>query len=342
MLWLLRHLNLECRNYEGKESTGAAVLESLSGQHPFVDDLLKVREIEKLLGYYQKWKELVKKDGRIHAQYNADQARIRTGRLSCSNPNLQQVPRGTVREIFVPKDGNVLVVIDFAQIEPRVVAQLSQDPRLIQAFKDEDDFYSVIIKGALDLKETPKEIKEKQPDMRNLGKTVGLSVLYGIGPAKLAQTIRNATGRQDMDFGKAKEIIDNYFSAFPGLNDLREKVAKYIGKKGYVPNIFGRHVYVDLEDIHHKGVNSLVQSSASDLCIASQLILQKKLNDKIKLVHLVHDEVVYEVPEDKAGDFVNTAEQTTTQDVLGLVKVKSRWQVPLRVEAKTGGSWAIK
>lgn len=347
MLWLLKHLGLECRDYTGKETTGAAVLESLAGQHPFVDDLLKTREVEKLLGYYQKWKELVKPDGRIHAQYNADQSRIRTGRLSSSNPNMQQVPKGKPRELFVAPANHCLVIIDYAQIEPRVVAQLSQDENLINGFMEGHDFYSVLIKGVLNLKQSVEEIHATAKDTpyRNLGKVVGLSVLYGIGPSKLAVTLKNATKKEDIDFKKAREIIDNYFNAFPGLLELRTKVARSIESRGYVRNIFGRHVYVDAGDAGHLGVNSLVQSSASDLCLSSQIVLRKRLSKlkmQVRLVHLVHDEVIYEVPIGAEEEFLQVAKESMTSNVLETVKIGGEWVVPLEVEAKVGPTWAAK
>lgn len=344
VLWALSHVGINPKNMDGKDSTAELPLVPFKGKHPLVDDLLELRGLEKLLGYYQKWQELIKDDGKIHASFNADQGRIRTGRLSSSNPNMQQVPKGEPRQLFVSEPGTRMVVIDFAQIEPRVVAQLSGDPSLIEAFTTGEDFYSVIIKGVLKLKEEPAYIHKNMKDVRDLGKNVALSILYGIGPNKLAATIRNATGK-DMNAEQARDISKNYFNAFPGLLELRKKVSDFITKHGFIRNIFGRHVIVEEEDIHHTGVNSLVQSSASDLCIASQIILQREIAQrgmKAWINLLVHDEVVYTVAEDEVDEFLRIATECMTQRVIEMVKIKSVWQVPLAIEAKVGDNWGIK
>lgn len=335
--WLLtQKLNIPCVKWDGSISTDRETLDQYRSSHPIVDELIELRKLQHQITYYKQWWEASGVDGRIRSHYNLDVTR--TGRLSSSEPNLQNIDRGVARTAFVAGPGKKLVIIDYAQIEPRIAAHYSQDPLLLGAFSRDTDFYSVIIRGMLDLKESPEQIRDSMPAIRSLGKTVGLAILYGIGPNKLANLLSRGSGRT-IGYGEAKNYIQKFFDAFPGLRELRQRVAEEILDRGYIENLCGRHVYIKPEDIYHKGVNALIQSSASDLCCKSQLGLAKTIQDNkldAKLVLLVHDEVVYEVDTCSIDVFKDVAYKHMIEQWQPILKV------PLKIEIGVGDNWGAK
>lgn len=340
--WILDTIGLSSRDTKTKKpSTNNNALNAIKGDHPVVESLLDFRKTEKTLGYYNEWHKAIRNDGRIHASFSL--VRTRTGRTSCSNPNLQQVPKGDPRKLFIPREGYRFVIADYAQIEPRVAAQLSRDPSLIKAFTSGDDFYSVLIKGVLQLPESPKEIKANKK-IRDLGKVLGLSVLYGIQPFSLAADLTKGSGK-DWDETQAARVISDYFAAFPGLHTLKNHVVADAVNKGYVVNIFGRHCPVAHTEASRLSVNTLIQSSASDLLLYSQVLLQKEIEYRklnAVLVLAVHDEVVYEVKESDVDTFVPVLTDCMERRVLENVKLSRAWEVPLIAEAKVGNNWGDK
>lgn len=320
-------------DYKKKErvsSTNEEALQALP-KGPLTDNLLRHRELTKLLGYIEGWLGVVY-NGRIYPTYNMDIAR--TGRLSCSNPNLQQVPRdGSIRRLFTSDVGKRLIIADYAQIEPRVAAHYSGDTNLQTIFINEIDFYGSIAQRVLGVDCEANEVKSKYPALRAVAKEIGLSILYGIGPAKLRDRIRNGTGR-DYGLGDCQSIIDDYFRAYPGLLKLRKEVDKIATQRArmdgysYVTNYFGRKVLLDPRKIYSQGVNSLIQSTASDICMFTQLNVSGG-----ELTAIVHDEIIYNAAPENAESFVKHLTEQATNIKLN---------VPLKLETVIGDTWADK
>lgn len=336
LLWLLTNkLGVACKDRKNKLSTSKETLEKYADSHPALQKILNYRSGTSTVSQFHTLEEAAGWDSRIHTSFNLDIAR--TGRLSSSDPNIQNVKRGAARTMFVASPGYKLVVVDYAQIEPRVVAHLSRDETLIDAFHSSQDFYSVIIKGMLNLDESPEEIKANTV-LRSLGKTVGLAVLYGIGPAKLAFMLTKAAGKQ-YSYQQAHACIETFYKNFKGLAEFRRKVMAYYAKHKALVNMFGRPVYMDAADVEHKAINAIVQGSASDLnCIANLKYLPELVKENgldARLVHLVHDECIWEVRDD--------AQQKVFLGCVHDAMVKKfDLRVPLAIEPKIGDSWGVK
>lgn len=336
LLWLLKDkLGIECKDRKDKYSTSKEVLEKYSEEHPLLKDILEYRSTVSTVSQYNTLELASLYDNKIHTSFNLDIAR--TGRLSSSDPNLQNVRRGDARKIFKAEEGYKLVVVDYAQIEPRVVAHLSRDESLINAFKTEKDFYSVIIKGMLNLSKSVEEIKV-DPVLRPLGKVIGLAVLYGIGPAKLAFNLSKGSGTR-YTYQQAHACIETFYSNFPGLADFRKKVMAYYAKHKKLVNMFGRPLYMEASEVEHKAINAVVQGSASDLnCIANLKNIPNYLRDTqidATLIHLVHDECIWQVKSEHVAEFLPIVEK-------GMVSDFDNLRVGLKVEPKVGATWGIK
>lgn len=318
-----------CYDYKKREivvSTRDEALQQLT--HPVAKLLMKHRELSKLKGYLNGWLS-DHFEGRIFPTYNM--ASTRTGRLSCSNPNLQQVPRDkAIRSLFIPSSGKVFVIGDFAQIEPRVAAHYSGDKALRSVFTSKQDLYGSIAVRVLGATCEANEVKDKFPELRRLAKVIGLSILYGIGAKKLSNFIRLQAGL-NISEKQAKTYISDYFNAYPGLRTLRDRVDLEVAEKGYVTNYFGRKVKIDPVRVFSTGVNSLIQSTASDACLFSQLQLAS--DPKAALIAIVHDEVIYEVDPEYAQEFGRKLEQTMTNQ---------GFDCPLTLDWKVCDNWGEK
>ena len=334
VLWLVKEqLKLPCKNTKGKESTQSDVLEKYVDEHEVIRDILDLKEKIKLNGFLADWEKGLDTKGRLHTHYNLDIAR--TGRLSSSDPNLQQVPRGPTRSLFIAKDkDHSLVIIDYAQIEPRIVAHYSEEPVLLQAFRDDDDFYSVVLIQMLDLKYTPQELKNTKPELRALAKTISLAILYGIGPSKLAAFMSKGL-KKSIGYRQACSYIEGYFRNIPGFAAMRDRFQQEALDTGKVVNLLGRPVYMLPEEVYHKAVNRQIKSSASDLCCYSQLKLKEQIKEMdAALIHLVHDEVIYEVAKKDVDKFTIIAKDVM-ENCFPL-------NVPLKVEVSVGQNWGCK
>lgn len=319
-------LTLLNKNSLSLTSTAEAALLPFSS-HPGIKLLLSYREAIKLRGFLESWLDNAHQ-GRIHPTYNL--ANTRTGRLSCSDPNLQQVPRDkSIRELFVPRPGTLFIIADYAQIEPRVVAHYSQDARLLETFTNDIDFYGTIARSALGATCAPNDVAKLHPQLRQLAKVVGLSVLYGCGRNKLCETIRRAGF--DMTEAKAGQIINSYFRNFAALKQLQNRIIKQVEAGIPLKNHYGRRFRIDPDYAFSKGVNTLIQSSASDACLFSQL---RFANDpRAQLVAIIHDEVIYEADPETSESFARDLEAEMTNQ---------GFTCPLKLEYKIGRSWADK
>lgn len=314
------------------ESTGVDSLERLL-PNPNIAKLLEYRQTTKLLGYLEGWLE-DHDDSYLHPSYNV--ASTRTGRLSCSAPNLQQVPRDkTIRSLFIPDEGKKFVIADYAQIEPRIAAHYSGDEALLNVFRENLDFYGSIATRVLGVKCHPNEVKEKFPKERRVAKEIGLSILYGIGAGKLSSIIRKRTG---LIFSKddCTEIIADYFAAYPGLLKLRRNLETRILKGETIKNHYGRQFKIDQSKIFSTAVNTLIQSSASDACLFSQLEVERRLraaNIEAPLIALVHDEVIRQC---------NSEHAEIVGKIMEEVMTNQGFNCPLKLDWAPGNNWGDK
>ncbi len=322
----------------GQLSTSQERLETLSG-HPVVDAVLEFRKLEKLRStYLEPLPRLMDDEGRIHSHFN--QWATATGRLSSSNPNLQNIPvRGALgqrmRTCFIPRAGHVLISADYSQVELRVLAHMSQDPVLLQAFRQNMDIHTntaAIIYGV-----APENVDS---DQRRNAKTINFGLIYGMGAQKLAQELRITTVQ-------AREFIGNYFLHLDKLKRFYEGIETEAKAKGYVTTLTGRRR--NLPDIHstnnmkfslarRQAINTVIQGSAADIIKLAMLAVAhddslKTLQAKLALQ--VHDELVLEVPED-------TAEQAGKRvaELMGNVQPDGQaLSVPLLVDWGVGHNW---
>ena len=320
---------------KGKEhaSTDEETLNELAGAHPAIEQLLKYRELFKLKStYIDALPPLLDEHNRLHTSYHTDATK--TGRLSSTNPNLQNIPiKGSwgikVREAFIAPKGSKLISADYNQIELRVMAHLSGDTALLDIFNKGEDIHTRTAAEILNKK--PEEVTK---DDRRIAKTVNFGIMYGISPFGLARQLK-------IDRDVAKQIIDRYFEEFSGVKAWLEHTLTDAYAKGYVETLGGfRRYLIELKQRNHRvraagerqAINAPVQGTAADIIKAAMIKLSVQLrNYKTKMILQVHDELVFETPDAEVEEIYpiikNTMEQTFKLDV------------PIVVESKIGNNW---
>jgi len=318
-------------------ATGEEILVQLSDRHPIVDKVLEYRSLRKLLStYVEALPQLVKaKTGKVHTSFN--QALVTTGRLSSNNPNLQNIPireeRGReIRKAFIPENSSHLFLsADYSQIELRLMAHLSEDPGMIEAFVNNEDIHSAT--AAKIYKTDPGSVTR---EMRGMAKTANFGIIYGISAFGLAQRMR-------ISRTEAKQLIDGYFETYPGVRAFMDECIKMARDKGYVETMYGRRRM--LPDIlsrnsvvrgnaERNAINSPIQGSAADIIKIAMVRIQEALekeNLKSSMILQVHDELNFDVRPDEI-DRIRTIvkEQMEYAAVL---------KVPLTIDMGEGGSW---
>lgn len=321
----------------GQYSTAEGVLVKLKDKHPIIEKILTFRGIQKLLStYVDALPKMVHPETKnIHTNYR--QTVASTGRLSSTNPNLQNIPIRTengrkVREAFVPSSKDrVLIAADYSQVELRLIAHMSQDPEMIKAFNEGSDFHAAT---ASRLFNVPLEMVSRE--FRSYAKTVNFGIIYGVSAFGLSQ-------QTDLSRKEAKEIIENYYLTFPRLKAYMEELVAGARDKGYVETIFNRRRI--LRDIHSRNavvrqhaernaVNAPVQGSAADLVKLAMIEIQKELKHNgldAKMILQVHDELVFDC----------LASQK--EEIKALIKAKMEniveLSIPLIVDANEGSNW---
>ncbi len=323
----------------GQASTSQQTLEKLAGQHPVVDSILQYRKLEKMRStYLDPLPRLVDPQGRIHTTFN--QKATATGRLSSSNPNLQNIPvRGPLgkrmRSCFIAGPGRLLVSADYSQVELRVLAHVSQDPALLEAFRNGEDIHARTAALVYDL--PPDQVS---PDQRRNAKTINFGLIYGMGAQKLAQELKISTAQ-------AKDFIARYFERLQGLKEFYEGVEASARKHGFVTTLGGRRRL--LPDINsasgqaaalarRQAINTVIQGSAADIIKLAMLAVARdeRLRElDARLLLQVHDELLLEVPADAAEE-AGALVARLMQDVCPAGKELS---VPLLVDWGTGQDW---
>jgi len=318
----------------GKRSTSAAVLEALREAHPIVEKILQYRELTKLKStYIDPLPDLIHpKTGRLHTRFN--QTATATGRLSSSDPNLQNIPVRTplgqrIRRAFIAEEGWLLVALDYSQIELRVLAHLSGDENLIRVFQEGRDIHTETASWMFGV---PREAVD--PLMRRAAKTINFGVLYGMSAHRLSQELA-------IPYEEAQAFIERYFQSFPKVRAWIEKTLEEGRRRGYVETLFGRRRYVpDLqarvksvrEAAERMAFNMPVQGTAADLMKLAMVKLFPRLEEMgARMLLQVHDELVLEAPKERAEAVARLAKEVM-EGVYPLA-------VPLEVEVGIGEDW---
>ena len=321
----------------GHGSTGAEVLEELRGTHPIVDVILEHRQLTKLKSTYVDALPLLvhPETGRIHTSFN--QAVTATGRLSSSNPNLQNIPIRTelgrrVRRAFVPGEpGWKIVAADYNQIEFRILAHITQEPRLLEVFREGRDLHTATAAEVAGI-----EPDEVTPEQRRLAKVVGYGVLYGMSEFGLSQ-------RTELSPAEAATYINQYFQRYPRVRAYQEQVLEELAERGYVTTLLGRRrsipeihspVRAVREQARRMAVNAPIQGTAADLIKLAMVRLHRRLREEglqARMILQVHDELVFEAPEREVPTLVPAVREimSTAMDLT----------VPLVVDVKVGDNW---
>ena len=325
------------KNAKGSYSTDESTLAAIAHKHPVVNEILEFRAVSKLLSTYIKpFPEYIsQKTGRIHTTFN--QSLTATGRLSSSNPNLQNIPIRTdrgkeIRRAFVPSfEDGVILSADYSQIELRIMAHLSEDEHLINAFKEGVDVHSATAAKIFGI---PYE--EVSSSQRRIAKTANFGIMYGISAFGLSQ-------RLQITRSEAKKLIDDYFAAFPSIQTFILKTIEQAKEKGYVETLFGRRRL--LPDIsspnatvralaERNAVNAPIQGSSADIIKLAMIGIDKRLSEKgmkSKMVLQVHDELVF----DAAGTEVEDLRRIVTDEMENVVSLR----IPLTIECNYGKNW---
>lgn len=338
---LFEHMKLDpnAKKTKSKQySTSEETLQKLSDKHPIINDILEFRSLKKLLSTYVEAlpKLINEKTGKIHTSYN--QAVAATGRLSSQNPNLQNIPireeRGReIRKAFIPSDkDHILLAADYSQIELRLMAHMSQDTNMIQAFKDNVDIHTSTAAKIFHV----ENIDDVTSDQRRKAKTANFGIIYGISAFGLSQ-------RLNVPRTEAKQLIDEYFNGFPKVKEYMDKSIATARDKGYVETMLGRKRF--LKDINSRNgvvrgfaernaINAPIQGSAADIIKLAMIDVFNEINKrklKTKMLLQVHDELIFDVYKPEL------------EEVKSIVKNKMenavKLSIPLTVEIGTGENW---
>ncbi|MEQ8830991.1 MAG: DNA polymerase I [Alphaproteobacteria bacterium] len=327
----------------GAYSTNSDVLEPLRDAHPIVAKILDWRMLSKLKSTYTDSlpEEIHPETKRIHTSYMMTGAQ--TGRLSSTDPNLQNIPIRTeegrkIRQAFVAPEGSTLISLDYSQIELRLVAHVADIKPLIQAFRDGQDIHAATASEVFGV-----PLADMTPDIRRKAKAINFGIIYGISAFGLANQIGVARG-------EAQDFINRYFERFPGIRQFMDETVDYCRKHGRVETLFGRRIHIPtINDKNpmrrnyadRQAINAPIQGSAADIIKRAMIRIPKALEsagltEDAKLLLQVHDELVFEAPEDKAEAVIACVKDVMEGAALPILDLA----VPLVVEAGTGKSWA--
>ncbi|MFQ5987314.1 MAG: DNA polymerase I [Dehalococcoidia bacterium] len=317
-------------------STDASVLEGLKGIHPVIELLLEYRQLTKLKStYIDALPALINpKTMRVHTSFN--QTGTTTGRLSSSDPNLQNIPiRGElgrqVRQAFVAGDDWLLLGADYSQIDLRVMAHLSQDPHLLAAFKRDEDIHRATASEVFGV--PPAQVT---PDMRRVAKTVNFGVIYGMSDYGLEQAT-------ELSREEASRFISTYFEKHPGVKKYIDSTKRLVRERGYVETVLGRRRYIPEINspnaqlraaAERMAINMPVQGTSADIIKVAMIDLHREMERRglrSKMILQVHDELVFEVPKEEREEMKALVEEIMP----GAMKLS----VPLKVEVKVGRNW---
>jgi DNA polymerase-1 len=317
-------------------STDNEVLEKLKSEHPIIEKILDYRQITKLNSTYVEGliPHINEKTGRIHTYFH--QTATATGRLSSSEPNLQNIPTRTelgkkVRKVFKPDSGKIFVDADYSQIELRVLAHISGDEIMVNAFRENQDIHTICASKIFNV---PVENVSKQ--LRSRAKAVNFGIVYGISEFGLAE--QTGINRKE-----AKDFMEQYLNTYSGIKKYMEDIVEEAKAKGYIDTLFGRRRYIpELKSNNYMvrkfgervAMNTKVQGTAADIMKIAMINVYKKLKEeglKSKIVLQIHDELLVEAPLEEK-ERVKEILVSEMENVCNL-------SVPLKVEAEEGKNW---
>ena len=318
-----------------KKSTSADKLEKLSGMHPVIDHILNYRKLSKIYSTYAEGlKKYIHTDGRIHTVYN--QCATQTGRLSSSEPNLQNISvrdeQGReIRKAFLPEEGCVLISSDYHQIELRMLADMADEKSLIEAFNSGIDIHT---KTAMDVFDKTEE--EVTPADRRSAKTVNFGIVYGISDFGLAEQL-------GVSRWEAADFIETYYRKYPGIRTYMKSLVDFCEKNGYVTTLCGRRR--EIPEIRNSNrmvrefgkraaMNAPIQGSAADLIKLAMIDIDRAMKEagvRSKMILQVHDELIFNVPKDE----VEQMKQLINDGMVNAMTLK----VPLSAECAIGETW---
>jgi DNA polymerase-1 len=339
---LFNHLRLEPPDKGRKTATGfystsADVLEALRDKHPILDWILENRELAKLKSTYVDAlpAAMDPATGRVHTSYS--QIGAVTGRLSSNNPNLQNIPIRTdtgrrVRNGFIADKGNVLLSVDYSQIELRIVAHMAEDEAMLKAFRAGEDIHSTTAAAILDT-----ELDKVTKEMRRHAKAINFGLIYGMSAFGLTRTT-------DLTLAEAEDFVKAYFTKFPGVKNYLDGMRRQAAEVGYVETLLGRRRYfpalqgklnVQLKNREEReAINAPIQGTAADIMKLAMLKIPSALKAaglKGKMLLQVHDELVLECPKDEMQKTAQVVQETMTNAY--------PMSIPLETEARAGANW---
>lgn len=325
------------RTATGFYSTSAGILEALSGTHPVVDWVLEYRELSKLKStYVDALPEQVNPvTGRVHTSYN--QTGSVTGRIASSDPNLQNIPIRTelgrqVRRAFIADEGNILLSVDYSQVELRIVAHMSNDEAMLNAFRAGQDIHAATAAAIYGI---PIEAVTKE--QRRHAKAINFGLIYGMSPYGLTRTT-------DLTLAEAEDFVKAYFQKFPGVKRYLDEMRRLAADQGYVETLLGRRRYfpglknqtnANIRNREEReAINAPIQGSAADIIKIAMLRLPEALTHahlSAKMLLQVHDELVFECPLEELIQ--------TTKLVCQVMQNAYTLKIPLQTEARSGPNW---
>jgi DNA polymerase-1 len=326
------------RGKTGKYSTGADVLEDLATEHDLPRRVLDWRQLSKLKSTYTDalQEHINAETGRVHTSYSI--AGANTGRLASTDPNLQNIPIRSeegrrIREAFVAEEGNILVALDYSQIELRILAHIAGIDALKAAFRDGQDIHAAT---ASEMFGVP--LDEMTPDVRRQAKAINFGVIYGISGFGLARNLR-------IPRAEAQGFIDRYFERFPGIRDYMDATTAFAKEHSRVETLFGRKIHTP--EINARGpragfakraaINAPIQGTAADIIRRAMIRMPAAIEGMpARMLLQVHDELLFEVAEDAADDLILRAREVMEGAAEPIVKL----DVPLIVDAGQGATWA--
>ena len=329
-------LPVRAKTPTGQPSTAESVLQELAAEHELPALILKHREFSKLKSTYtDRLPEQVNPvSGRVHTSYH--QAVAATGRLSSSDPNLQNIPIRTeegrkIRRAFIAAPGNVLLAADYSQIELRIMAHLSGDSALLAAFAAGSDIHRATAAEVFGV-----SMAEVSPEQRRAAKAINFGLIYGMSAFGLARQL-------GIDRGSARRYVDKYFERYPGVKEYMDATRMQARETGYVETVFKRRLY--LPDIaarnaarrqyaERTAINAPMQGTAADIIKRAMIEIDKKLlrsEKNIRMIMQVHDELVFEVAEAEVVEYA--------KEISSLMSAAAGLSVPLIVDAGTGANW---
>lgn len=316
-------------------STAAEILEKLAPEYPVVQEILEYRQYTKLKSTYADGlSSYIDKDGRIHGKFN--QTITATGRISSTEPNLQNIPvrmelGREIRKVFIPEDGYVFLDADYSQIELRVLAHMSEDQHLIEAYRDAEDIHSITASKVFHV-----PLEDVTPLQRRNAKAVNFGIVYGISSFGLSQDL-------SVSKTEAQEYIEQYFQAYPGIKRFLDHLVASAREKGYSITMFGRRRplpeitssnYMQRSFGERIAMNAPIQGTAADIIKIAMIRVDRRLTEqklKSRLILQVHDELLIETHREEIG----LVSQILQEEMMHAAEL----QVKLEVDMHTGNSW---